>query len=225
MKRLKRISLLLAMAFVLTILAPASFAEAKTPKTTIVTETLWAGCEYFPTLQYNNMPSNAKIVSVKSSNTKVIKVEKQSSDINDTLLYPLKPGKAKITVKYKVKGKTKTVSATFKVKKYPNPLLSVKVNGKKLDIKTYKFYYDFYKYKATNTKIQVKLAKGWKIADAYRFTEKSKDGSDFNDYNVKNGKAFKVKKGYNCYVFFNLVNSKGEYLQYGIRLYRNAQPF
>ena len=155
-------------SFLLTlVLGTSAFAEGKI---SIEKRTLWADCEYFFGVTFNeNMPERAKLVSVKSSNPSVIRAELNGTGIYDSTLYPLKPGKSKITVTYKLDGKKYKVSATHTVKKYPAPYSYIKVNGKKINLSETKYYYDIDKYKKTSAKIQIKLKKGWKIADAYGY--------------------------------------------------------
>ena len=129
MKRI--LSLILIVLLLTTIATPALAAKAKP---SIIPTTLWAKCDYFESVRFRNMPEKAKLISIKSSNTKVIKVVKEGSGIYDNYLEPLKAGKAKITVKYKIGSKSNTISATYTVKKYPNPLQSVEVNGAKVNI-------------------------------------------------------------------------------------------
>jgi len=138
---------------------------------------------------------SATVKSVKSSNKKVIKVskyyyydDKNKKHTGYELLYK-KAGKAKITVKYKTpSGKVKTAKKTITVKPYPNPIKSLKVNGKKVSTKKNQYFYDK-KYKGTKAKIKVKLNKGWKIKSAYIDVYNNKTGKE-----IKGAKT-KVKKG------------------------------
>ncbi len=215
-KALRILSLLLVLLTLAGIAGPAMAAEEK-PK--IVTETLWAGCEYFGPVGIINLSDSARIISIKSGSPKVIKPHRDGPGLYDNYLEPLKPGKAKITVKYRDGGKSGTLSATYTVKKYPNPLSYVKVNGQKINIKGNKYYYDVNKYKKTSATIVVKPAKGWKIMWTWGYTEKA-DGSDFQEFEPRSGKAFKIKKGRNAGAFFTLVNEQGDFIQYGIHFYR-----
>ena len=220
MKRTKRVAILFVLLFIMTAIAPPTVAEAAGNKVSIVTDLLWADCEYYNSIQFENMPDKAKIISIKSSKPAVLEVEKQGSGIYDNLLIPHKAGKSKITVKYKVGKTTKTVSAVYTVKKFPNAYASIKLNGKKVNFKKIKYYYDVFSYKKNTVKIDLKPAKGWKIIDTYSNTSKAKTGANLKDFQYKNGKKIAIKKGYNCNIFFTLQNKKGETIQYGIRLHR-----
>ena len=212
MKGKKRLLAICFAAFVLVLaLGMSAFAEYEIR---LDPDTLWAGCEYTYGAHFINMPENAKIVSIKSSKPSVIQATKTGSGIYDTNLTPLKVGKSKITVTYKLNGEKKKISAYYTVKKYPSPYSYIKVNGKKIDIKNHKYYFDINKYTKTSAKIEIKLKKGWKIRDAYGY-----DGNGKNEFTPKNGKSFKIKKGKNAYVFFN-VQKGNDVLQYGIRFYR-----
>lgn len=218
MKRTLRVlSQLLTLLTVLSLMAPAMAAGNKP---TIVPETLWAGCEYYNSLYIENLPESAKLLTIKSSKPDVIKVVKEGSGLYDHHLVPLKTGKSKISVKYKSGSKTGTIAATFTVKKYPNPLSFVKINGNKIDIKSNKYYYTVNKYTGTKTTITVKPAKGWKIDSTWGYMEKADNNSDFSEFSPRSGKAFTIKKGYNAGAFFTLVNGKNERIQYGINFYR-----
>ena len=220
MKRMFRsVSVLLALVALICACAPA---QAESPKPTIIPTTLWADCEYTFGIEFSDMPETASIISVKSSNPSVLKVEKYSSDIYDTNLIPKKPGKAKVSVKYKLNGKTGTISAVYTVKAYPNPMTYVKVNGKEIDIKGNKYYYDIFNYKKTKATVTIKLAKGWKFDGTWGFTAKDEPDAEIKEFYPKSGKSFKIPKNEYCCVFFTFTNAKGDDIQYGVRFYRRA---
>ena len=91
---------------------------------------------------------------------------------------------------------------------------SIKVNGAKINIKKNKYYYDVNNYKKTTAKVNFKLKKGWKIIDSYGY-----DQNGNNIFTPKNGENFKVPKGKDVYVFFDITNGK-DVIQYGIRFIR-----
>ena len=78
-KTLRMLALLLA----LMILCGAAIPAMAAAKPSIVTETLWAGCEYYSCITFKNMPDDAKVVSIKSSNPKIIQVKVFSDDLYD----------------------------------------------------------------------------------------------------------------------------------------------
>ena len=128
---------------------------------------------------YEGLSGNEEVVSIKSSKPKVIKVEKGQM-LYLCSMYPKKAGSSKVTVVLKINGEKKTFSATYTVKKYPKVLTSLKVNGKKVDLKKNP-QYAMVKVKKDKTKVEFKTAKGWKVKCSY--------------YDEKKGKHVKVKSG------------------------------
>ena len=163
-----------------------------------------------------------KIISVKSSNKSVLKVKTEKWDNNKYFnLKCKKAGKAKLTVKYKKPdGSTSTVKKTIKVKKYPNQIKSLKVNGKKVKVSENKYQYFKSNNKKSSVKIKMALKKGWKISyvsvRAYNSkTDKSKD-IKVSKSAVKNGKAIKIPKSYTG-LDINIGMEKGnDYISYYI---------
>lgn len=160
-------------------------------KIKLAPQILWAGAKEV-NLVYQNATDDfrgeAKLVSVKSKNTKVIKVvrDKDSDDVEDAAtLTAVKAGTSKITATYKYKGKKTTISATYTVKKTPKPFASITIAGKKLNLKkdpcgaTLKLKGD--EDQAKQIKVQVKFNKGWKLKRMYRM-------DDGKEETVKNGK-------------------------------------
>jgi hypothetical protein len=163
----------------------------------------------------------ATVTGIKSNNTKVIQKVKGQMAIK-----PVNTGSAIVTVKYKFsdweKG-SRTVRVT--VKKYPNQIKSLKVNGKTVTIKKNKFTYEVNKYTGTKAaiKMTVKKDKGWKISDAYGFMYKgSKSGQmAVTVAKIKNGKSISFPKKYkNANINIIMENAKGESIRYVIYLYR-----
>lgn len=151
--------------------------------------TLYKG-QYSGTWVYNTKTyKDAKITNVKSSNSKIVKVNKNTyEDENGKKqtsfsIYGRKAGKAKLTINFKDGSKTKKIRKTVKVKKYPNQIKSLKINGNKVNLKGDKRYnyYNTSKYKKKSAKIQLKLKKGWRISNI-----------SGNYYNYKTGKEGKI---------------------------------
>jgi hypothetical protein len=120
---------------------------------------------------------------------------------------PKKAGKSKISVTYEYQGEETTLKATFNVKKYPEPISSLKVNGKKLNTKKNHFNSSV-KWKSGKTKITVKASKGWKVYDMYYFDSKDKY------HEIKNGKKYSIPK--NTTIHIDLKNKKKEVISYHI---------
>ena len=70
-------------------------------------------------------------------------------------MLPLKVGKCRITIRYKLKGKTYSMSQIMTIKAYPSPIAWIKVNGKKVDLKKNKF--QFYSKKLQKGDLQHQL--------------------------------------------------------------------
>lgn len=116
-KKLTRLFWLMAMVFAMGSALPGKAAAASK----IVTDTAWIGytdalyfdCEgffYDPAYDFGGtpFPTGIKIVSAKSGNPGILKVKKSGSGVH---VQPKKPGKCKVTVKYKDEaGKTRTTS-------------------------------------------------------------------------------------------------------------------
>ena len=146
---------------------------------------------------------DATVTSVKSSNSKVIKVHKNKYD-GDTWFSAdfKKVGKSTLTIKYKKPdGSSSTMKKTLTVKKYPNQIKSLKVNGKKVKVSANKYGFYVEKCKKTSVKVKVSLKKGWKV-DKYVYANayNSKTGKDkeikIKASNITKGKAIKFPKGY-----------------------------
>lgn len=196
----------LALAVAVTLAAPASVQAASKAK--MKNQSFWEGIT--EEIVIDNYPAKAKVVSVKSSKPGVIKVVGKGKDLGDHLLELKKPGKSKITVKYKVGKKTTTLSAVYTVKKYPNPYKSIQVNGEDLDIKNNPFFTRKNGYKESTATIKVNPKSGWKIKEILS----SDIGSyDMKKVKTKNGQAFKIpEKGIR--INFILVNKKKEKIGY-----------
>lgn len=191
-------------------------------KTYWVGEESWGSAPVLPTGNNWDAVDNAKLVSVKSSKSSVLKAVKDGNDLYGYYLMPKKAGKSKITVKYKLKGKTYTMSRTYSVKKYPNPIKALKLNGKTIKTSKNKFSLNTDGYKKTSAKIKITPNSGWKITLAYITLVKG----DINKLKeikpsvFKKGGSIKIPSGYNGYIFINLENSKGETFNYGVRFFR-----
>lgn len=194
-------------------------------------QTFWAKDEAWgsaPVVPVNDddweLIDSAKLVSVKSSKPAVLKAVKDGTNLYGYYLMPKKVGKSKITIKYKVNGKTYTMSRTYTVKKYPNPYESIKVNGKSVKISSNKFFYDVTGYSKSSCKIKITPKSGWKVVNAYASFYNPKTEKDkFKNLKasvVTKGTAIKIPSGYEAYVFATLENTKGETIDYGVRFFK-----
>ena len=201
----KAFSRILTLCLLLCLLASVAAPGLAAAKPTIANSTLWAGVGKSAVL-VQNLPGNAKSFSITSSRKDIIKVGCGDRNDPSTLwLKPLKVGKSKITVKYKAGGKSYSVSSTFTVKKYPNPLAWVKVNGKKIDLKKNKLGYDLESYTKKKLTVDYALSSGWKVRR--RFVSMFVD-NDIKDVAWKKGKAIDLSNVPAAIVTLVLYNSK-----------------
>ena len=125
-------------------------------------------------VKFKNIPKGAKIVLAESSNEKVLDGIAHDAGYDESktgggwqvILIGKKPGKSKLTITYKtLSGKKVKLSKTITVIKYPDPVKSVVVNGKKMKIE--KGIADcgvkLLKNKKGDAKVKVQLRSGWKI--------------------------------------------------------------
>ena len=217
----KLLSVVLTIAMLIIVTGPSANADAATVKPSIVAETLWVGTKYQYSVMYKNVPDEAKLVSIKSSKPTILKVSKTGKTVYDTKLKPIKAGKAKVTVKYKIGNKTYTVAKTYTVKKKPSVIKSITLNGKKIKTNESTLITNVAKYKGNKTKINLKLNANWKVAETFAYMQNPNKIDSYKEFKVKNNKSFILKSGYNGAVFFTLKNTKTkETIQYGVRLYR-----
>lgn len=124
---------------------------------------------------------DGKVTDLQSSNKSVASVETGKSKYfpGQTFITAKlkKAGKTIISYKYKEKGKTKTYKAIVNVKKYVNPVASIKINNMKIkgtnfkNTSVYKVKYS--KFANKNTKITITPAKGWRLSGNVKPYEKS----------------------------------------------------
>ena len=142
---------------------------------------------------------NTKIISVKSSNPKVVFCQKDQ-EFNNGDGIPMavfnikKRGTAVITVKGKTGTKTKTLKTTVRVVKYKKPYEYIKFGGKRIS-----FEYGVYEYTpaatAKNVPLKIKLKAGWKVLSVKNF------GNDTKNLWKGNGKTnLSIKKGKDGYI-------------------------
>lgn len=223
-----------SMLFAFTTTANAASGPVKAVQydTIYVGSTSWGGLGFEPAKsedwdRFDKIMDNCKLISVTSSKPKVLKAVKDGSGMYYHYLEPKKLGKAKITIKYKYKGKTYTTSKTVKVKKYPKAIKSLTVNGKKVDLskKALRFDYDVEKYKKTSATIKIKASSGWKIDSAYIISDGLKNGYKNLKASVfKKGTSISVPKGNDGYIFITLKctsgDNKGDNFTYAVRFFR-----
>lgn len=138
---------------------------------------------------------------------------------------PKKSGKVKVTVTFKTKSGKKKASKIVRIKKYPNQIKSLKVNGKKVSTKEYQDYYEN-TYKGTSVKVKAALKSGWKMTNGIYCYVLDKNGNkktiNIKKSRILNGKAIKFARKYKEFsLYFEMENKKnGDLIGYTIRLHR-----
>lgn len=214
-------ALALAMLLALVMGCLPAMAAAKVK---IVPQTLWFMADN-PDFQdhwvhISNLPKSAKLLGCVSSNEAVVSIPFSEAIPRDEeyVLNVKKPGKAKITVTYKVGAKKRTVSATYTVKKAPKVVSKLVFDGRKVNLNENGQAYYFCD--GTPNKYSHKIgftpAKGWKIVE-----------SNICDYegnvivSVKNNKTFKLPKKLHLSIYqlvYVMKNSKGDIFYYQVDL-------
>lgn len=206
--RKKRIvSIVMAVALVISVFAPAATVKAAgTPsvysKQTSVLEqkskTDWIWIE--------NFPAGAQVTNLKSSNTKVLKASWNSNDGELVMLRLRKAGKAVVSFNVVYNGQTTSLKSTITVKKYQRPCATFKVGSKNYSSKFKKNSYYMTSHKNTpKNKVTVKAAKGWRL-DGIWYSKL--DGTD--DKRIKNNSRvrFSAKKGQEVMIYAGFINKK-----------------
>lgn len=210
---MKRImSLIMAIMLALTMIPAMAAAQAS-----IVKETLYTGMgEYY--IKINNWTYEEEIISVTSSDSSVIEVrEKRYRGVQVKGV-----GQAKIKIKYKLNGNTRTISANFTVKEYPKPIKSVTINGKKVNLRKdtlVRYRYDLPDLdKKSSIKINMKPASGWTVNGIKAYYYNVEKESKHYNLTVKNNKTFTIKKRCEAVVTYTLKNKKGTKFTYVIEI-------
>ena len=148
--------------------------------------------------------NGARIISVKSSNTKVLRVKKMGSQLfRGVRLIPVKKGKSKVTLTYKYNGRKYKTSAVYAVKD-PDVFNCIKVNGKKINLKENNGGYWFSNYKKKKLTVKFSGKKGWKM-DRLGSEVVFEDGNPAIKF--KNGMTIKMPKDK---MFINLSMRRGK---------------
>lgn len=214
----KKLLSLLSICLLLTLLSASLLPAWAAAKPSIQKGDLWVGSpKRTPILL--DFPDDAKILSIKSANTSMLKVGKEKGfGPWGIWMLPLKVGKCRITIRYKLNGKTSSMSRVITIKKYPSPFAWIKVNGKKVDLKKNKFEFYSRNYKKKTFTVSFKLNAGWKL-DSNPCPGAYWIGDDFGDgIKWKNGKSFKLPAEYDrlCAAIDIVNKNTGDFFNYEI---------
>ena len=154
--------------------------------------------KYEWTFDLDDPKDASEVLNLKSSNTKVLTVKKRNTSVekdgedvpkffNVVLEVKFKkPGKANITYSYKNEnGETVNVKKKLTVKKWVNPVSSLKIGSKQFKTKFNKnSEATIKKSQISNKKIKIKLKKGYKLKEVWTFS---------NNQRKTHGRSFKMK--------------------------------
>ena len=223
MKRFASTMLVLVVAFGLVF---SSVGEVKAASSDYIAlpSVMWVGDPISYSVGVYNMNSSKEytIKKVTSSST-AVKVKKEKYD-NKTywFAYGKRAGTATVKITYKKNGKIKKISQKIKVKKYPNQIKSLKVNGKKINISKNKFEYTK-RYKGTSPKIKLALKSGWKITyiDGQYYKKDTMKSFKVKKSQITKGSKISFPKKYDSMiVWIYMQNKKGDSIKYDVVLYR-----
>ena len=156
---------------------------------------------------YTVSSSNSKVASIYVRKTS----KKKDGDLADKYKFGVftkfkKPGKATIKYSYNWGNGVSTTIIHYTVRKYTNPVSSLKIGGKEYKKKYNKNTgFPLKAKKISNKKVKIKLKKGWKLKSVVRYTLK---GDSYQPVKLKNGFKKKLKK--RDLIYFNLKNTKNK---------------
>lgn len=227
----KALSVLLALVVAIGISGSFTLQAAAADYFIFLDETLYTGVETGFGASENVMN---RIVSVRTSNSKVAKIEiakgSKKSNIFSYTVVPKKTGKVTIKVRYKNKaGEIKVKTFKRRVKPYPNMVKKLTVNGKAVTVSksanAVNYYKDGFGKKKTSAKIALKPASGWKVDSVYGYLYrydpwKSKEITVTKKM-VTGRDTISFPKKYNDLdVHITLINEKGATIEYNVEFVR-----
>ena len=200
--RKKSIGPLLAMAVFCTAIPVQASSNTNIGLPDTETVTLYpSGDENSPNISYKKNDNkylayvSGKVTLLKSSSSskaKLAKSELKNGGKTETILYVKTKKVGTSTLSLKVKSKTYKIKVN--VKKYQNPLASVKVGNKTLNMsklkKTSNYKLSYAQFAGKKQKISVKMAPGWKLEEMY-YMRKTCQKTE----TVKNGSSVLIKGG------------------------------
>ena len=208
----------------------------------VTSTTSWAADEHVPasaTLVAYPKPAteslaslSSKVSGLKSSNKAVVTVKLSKFTYGTSQTYytilavPKKAGTA--TVSFKCQGKTYKIKVT--VKKYVNPVKSVKIGATTVSGSKFKSSSEtslsYAKFAGKKVKTTVTLAKGWKLSERYIYSGNDPENGSMkpaieymqkgwrSSESVANGRKIPVAGGKGFRIIFTAVNSNTGIRQY-----------
>lgn len=212
-----RMMRMLALCLLLALLAGALSAAFAEP--VIADYVLWMGCGPYRLEFSEDLPDDAHAFSITSSNKSVVRATcRDRNNVSSVQLTPLKPGKSKITLKYKSDGESCKVSKRFQVKRYPNPFSYIKVNGKKINLSKSRAAIQYPNYDKNSIRILFKASAGW-VVDSCTGTQFRK--GTWSKLTWRNGKSVDLRGCVMANLAIYLHNAKtGDHFDYLISISR-----
>lgn len=174
-------------------------------KASLLNCTVWMGSGE-NAIPVQGFSPTSELVSITSSDTGVLTVQK-GVRLYECTMAPKKVGSSKVTVVVKINGEKKKFRATFKVRKYPEALTSLQVDGKSVNLSKNHFYAR-QKVSKDSTKLKFQVGKGWKLKSCTYYDE-----SKGKSVTVRSGGSVKTPRSTGgAWVVFTLM--KGSDLFY-----------
>lgn len=152
---------------------------------------------------------NGKVSNWKSSNTKVVKIDSKNRGNGMKGYRTVGTGTAVISCKVKKGSKTYTLKMTVVVKKVDG-FRYIKVDGKNVYRGKNYIFSDVDRNGRKKIKISWKLKSGYKLVNAYYYSEKTG-----KEVKIKNNQKITLKPGFG-YVTITYKNSKNQYFNYSV---------
>ena len=208
--------------------------KKEVPDPQLISETLWAGCEYYGPGEYDGDVSDCTLSEVYSSDPDIIEVHigQNPVDMYDYYLKPLEEGEAEITVWYVKDGESKHTTNLFTVKPFPQFIDSLEIDGEAQATEDYEGinYYDFYEYTGTAPSVKLEPAEGWLLDEGYGFKSKNDDESaginfEIDPDEIENGWTFDFPEDYDylcTFYYFRNVDTNDE-IMFSVQFYREEE--
>ena len=198
------------------------FAQGEEPH--LVPETLWEGCEYYGSAEFDVGTNEVKVLNATSSNPEVVEVllSENFSETGEFFVIPGKQGTSNITVTYSMNGETKETTAQYTVKPFPAFAKSLTVDNMSVDLNKYKNYYTWNGYSGTAPSIKYELGDGWDIEFISYFTDKT-ESEEIGTSSFEDGVTVNYPEDCSFMaIFFYFYNESGERIMHSIQLERDG---
>jgi len=203
-----------ALVFVMIMcLVPPVDAQASSKKPTLAktremtyypkTSVYW-NQSYLELLQNNKSVKGWTISRIKSSNTKVLTVKKSSvKNSSGVEITAKKAGKAVVSFRAKKGKNTYSYKCTVTVRKYTNPIKTLKLGNKNYRSQFANYdYFNLNSKKTVKGKLTVSAAKGWKLKEIQLYNSKTQKAKT-----IKNKSTVSLKNKTNT-LWLTFTNTK-----------------